>query len=553
MQVQQIIDSVWSIHGNWQGLSFGQLAVLFVVYVIQRRTHTLSKMEVWLKQHRLVVEQVTGWQVGEKEATDDRLGILMESLGAEEAAGYQMQRQLSQRQIQAYALPKQVLRYDTSSFSVYHAPPKAGEAAHEVLRFGYSKDRRPDLLQFKQGLATLDPAGLPLFTQTLPGEVADDGLYIPVWQEMVATLGSPDFLFVADCKAASQETRATIAKAQGRYLFPLPLTGDTPAWLQAQVAQHPSETIFLPTVLDERGHPKQYGQGFVVERSQEYVWPDGTRTAWREQCFVTRSDAHAQRKQRALRERLQRTAQALHGLRPKSDEQAAQFAHRAQQVLVAHQTTAYFQVTVEEAWHEQKRYLRRGRPGPHTPFEIQTVCHLTLRVERQNDAIAQAEQMAGWRVYVTNASAPEMNLTQAIAYYRDEWQVEHGFHRFKGGSLPALPLAIRLPERIRGLMLLLFVALQALTLIEFVSRRTLAQEQTPLAGLFPGNPKRQTSRPTAEQLLAVFEYLHLIVEPHETPRRCYLNEPLSKLQVRVLDLLQLSPDIYRFGKVLAPP
>lgn len=124
-----------------------------------------------------------------------------------------------------------MVRYDTSSFSVYHAPPETAQAVHELLRFGYSKDRRPDLLQFKQGLATLDPAGMPLFTQTLTGNVADDGLYVPAWRAMVVTtLVSSDFLFVADCKAASQETRATIAQENGRCLFPLPLTGDTPAW-----------------------------------------------------------------------------------------------------------------------------------------------------------------------------------------------------------------------------------------------------------------------------------------------------------------------------------
>jgi hypothetical protein len=30
------------------------------------------------------------------------------------------------------------------------------------------KNHRPDLLQFKQGLGTLDPAGIPLVTETLP-------------------------------------------------------------------------------------------------------------------------------------------------------------------------------------------------------------------------------------------------------------------------------------------------------------------------------------------------------------------------------------------------
>ncbi len=146
-----------------------------------------------------------------------------------------------------------------------------------------------------------------------------------------------------------------------------------------------------------------------------------------------------------------------------------------------------------------------------------------------------------------------MNLVDAVMYYRDEWQVEHGMHRFKKGSLPALPLGIRIAERIHGLMLLLFVALQALTLIEFVAARSLAQEKTTLAGLVPGNPKRKTARPSAERLLASFEYLHLLVEKQRDTLKLTINESLSDLQLQILHLLCLSPDIYSFGHVAAPP
>jgi len=44
---------------------------------------------------------------------------------------------------------------------------------------------------------------------------------------MVDTIGKPDFSYIADCKAASHETRAGIDHGKGYYLFPLPMTGDT--------------------------------------------------------------------------------------------------------------------------------------------------------------------------------------------------------------------------------------------------------------------------------------------------------------------------------------
>lgn len=103
-----------------------------------------------------------------------------------------------------------------------------------------------------------------------------------------------------------------------------------------------------------------------------------------------------------------------------------------------------------------------------------------------------------------------------MAYYRDEWLVEHGFHRFKKGSLPALPLLLRLDERIRGLMLLLMAALQALTLLEFVSQSQLKANQETIAGLVPGNPIMKTNHPSVERILAQFEGLHLFIEETDT-------------------------------------
>jgi transposase len=77
-----------------------------------------------------------------------------------------------------------------------------------LLRLGHSKNHRPDLLQFKQGLGTLDPAGIPLVTHTRSGNAADDPLYVPAWQELRALIGHREFLFIADCKAVALDTRS---------------------------------------------------------------------------------------------------------------------------------------------------------------------------------------------------------------------------------------------------------------------------------------------------------------------------------------------------------
>jgi transposase len=150
MRFQEAIDTIWQPHPYWQGLSYGQLAVLFVAYVLYTHTHRLSGMEDWLDSHRTTLEKLTGWTIRVKEATDDRVGHMIETLGREEETANRFQRQIGQNLIQAYALPTEIARYDTTSFSVHHAAPEDGHGKG-LLGFGHSKDHRADLLQFKQG------------------------------------------------------------------------------------------------------------------------------------------------------------------------------------------------------------------------------------------------------------------------------------------------------------------------------------------------------------------------------------------------------------------
>jgi len=548
MQIQVIIDRIWDAHTNWQGLSYGQLAVLFVAYIIYQRSHRLSSMEEWVNGHHTVLEQVTGWSIGEKEATDDRLGNLLETLGSNEEQSVEFQRQLGGHLIQAYELPTEVGRYDTTSFNVHHAPPEAEAPEHALLRFGYSKDKRPDLLQFKQGLGTLDPAGVPLVTHTLSGETADDGQYLPAWEQMCQIIGHRQWLLVSDSKAAAGQTRATIDHGGGRYLFPLPLTGKTPVWLRAQLLNPPlePEKIYLPGVLDKEKNPKAVGQGFVVERTITEALADGSSHDWPEQWFVSQSFAHAERTKASLQRRVSHTVAKLNSMRPKAEETAAEFQHRADRLLKQQNVGDYVTVTVLETVTTTKRYLKPGRPTSDSPARLIEQRQLSLELQIDQPALDEAYQLAGWRVYVTNVSAQGMSLTQATRYYRDEWLVEHGFHRFKGGCLPTLPLFLRLPERIIGLMLLLLVALQALTLLEFVARRNLKAQKEEIARLVPGNPKNKTDRPTAERLLAAFTNLHLVVETGQTEITGYLNESLTPLQKQILTLLNLPETIFDF-------
>jgi transposase len=545
MHVDVIIDQVLgSPHGNWEGLSYGEVALVFVAYVLMRCTHFLSPMQDWASHHLVSLSQALGKPVREADFTDDRLGVILSHLGDDATQpGEQIEQALGQHLVRAYTLPTETARIDTTTVSVHHQ----SETTDELMKFGHSKDHRPDLRQFKVVLGTLDPVGVPLATAVVSGEQADDPQYVPTWQRMVDVIGHPDFLTVGDCKLASVANRAQIHAGGGFYLTPLPLTGNTPAELAAWVLNPPRtpSAIRLP---GQASSEPPVGQGFEVE--VECAWQNPKTSdpvTWTERQLVLQSAAHAQRQQAGLQDRLTKAESALRALKPAQEQ--ADLEKRAQALLTRYAVADYVEVRYAEHVECQTHYIGGGRPGPNR--RTQTLETRTWQVDpqRRQAAIDRFNRLAGWRVYVTNTPTQRLNVAEAVNCYRQEWQPEHGFHRLKGGVLAITPLFLKDANRIRGLLLLLGIALRVLTLTEFVVRRELAKSDEPLKGLYAGNPNRATNRPTTERLLKAFDNITLYRHANATHIWYEVTE-LSPLQRRILHLMHVPESVYAPPSVL---
>ena len=539
MRVDAIIDRVLGPpHGNWEGLSYGELALVFVAYVVMCCTHFLSPMQAWARKHLLSLSQALGKPVREADFTDDRLGVLLSHLGEDATQpGEQIELELGQHILRAYELPSDTARIDMTTVSVYHRPNND----NGLMQFGRSKDHRPDLRQFKAVLGTLDPVGLPLATAPLSGEQADDPHYVPAWGRLVATIGRPDFLVVGDCKLASLANRGHIQSRGGFYLAPLPLTGNTPTELQAWVLKAPRapQAIRLP---GQAPTEPPVGRGFEVEVECTWQTPDTQASvAWTERRLIVQSQAHAQRQRAGLNERLTKAETAVRALQPATER--AELEQRAQAILTRYSVTDYLDRSDTEQVERQTRYVGPGRPGPHRLTQTVETHTWTVTTKRRRAAIHQFNRLAGWRQYATNASAARLSLTGAVNCYRQEWQPEHGFHRLKGGWLAITPLFLKDDNRIRGLLLLLGIALRVLTLTEFVARRNVTATGETLKGLYAGNPNRATNRPTAERLLKAFDDITLYRHDSATAVWYEVTE-LSPVQRRVLQLLGVPEDVY---------
>jgi transposase len=428
------------------------------------------------------------------------------------------------------------------------------EKKHTLFKVGRNKAGVYEV-QFKLMLGVLDPLGMPVAGDVVAGSEADDPLYVPVYRRIRKTLGKVGLLYIGDSKMGALETRAVIADGQDLYLVPLAMVGQTPAFLDEQLAKVWAGEIALtdiyfpedlPTGPEQEPDPElAIAAGFEVQRQQEAILEDGTTITWTERALIIRSKAFAETKERHFEQRLARTEAKLEALTPPPGRGKRQFRDEdtlrqaVDNILQSSKTTAFFDIELERQVTTRQIRAYAGRPA-RSEEKVRYQVHVT----RQETVIEQAKRRLGWRVYATNAAAEKLSLTQAVLAYRSQYLAERPFARLKGPLLALLPLYVQRDDHAKGLIQLLTLALRLLVILEFVVRRSLAERDETLSGLYDGNPKRRTSTPSAELLLKAFEHISLTMLTQAGQIVHQRLTPLSDLQVRILELLDLSPDIY---------
>src|SRR2546422_7560195 len=216
MGLPTLFDNHCPTHGNWTGLSLGWVSTIWLSAILSRGAHRLVHVEPWVAKRLWTLGVTTGQAVTRVDFTDDRRAVVRRRLSHDERWGA-FASALHPHTVRVYDRLTQRVHGDSPSASAYATVREGG-----LFQCGHSKDDRPDLPQVKVMQAVLDPLGMPLATDVVSGERADDPLYMPCIERVQASLGRHGLLYVGDCKMASRDTRARIAAAGDVYLCPLP-------------------------------------------------------------------------------------------------------------------------------------------------------------------------------------------------------------------------------------------------------------------------------------------------------------------------------------------
>ncbi len=511
MGLPEVLDRHIPRHWTQRGISWGWTAVIWLAYILTEGDHRKVSVETYLKGMQHTLSHLTAQVIEPLDFSDDRLSHLLTHL-SKRPYWHQIEQDLNTRSIAVYDLSQEVIRCDATTVSGEHEVTADG-----LLQFGHSKDD-PTRPQIKVMMGSLDPLGMPLSTDVLSGERADDGLYLPIIERIRHGLQTPGLLFVGDCKMSALDTRAYLAKHQDWYLSPLPLTGATAeaidAWITTGVTQGERGALARIERTNDRGHTVLVAEGYEFERT---CGAPGGAGVWRERVFVVRSPIHADQQAAGLEKRLGHAETQLMALTPPRGRGKRQITDEAtlvaaiDGVLTAHRVDGLLRVTWEKQVEQTTQYVGRGRGAVHREKRvIQKIRYHIIHIARQEGTIAARRQRFGWKAFVTNAEHTRLSLQDAVLCYRHEYRIERIFNRLKS-RVHIAPLFVKRNEQIEGLTYLLTLGVRVLTVTEFVLRRSLETAQAKLPGLHPENKQKQTDKPTAERILKAFSDISLTI------------------------------------------
>ena len=385
MGVPRLLDSYFPSHGNRQGLSVGWLTAMWLSHLLSEADHRLSCVRGWAKQRLETLRCGSGQALTELDFTDDRLADVLTAL-SNDAQWQGFESALNQNLLRVYDLSAERVRLDSTTASSYGSVTEDG-----LLQFGYSKDHRPDLPQLKVMLASLDPLGMPLVTQVLSGEQADDPLYVPAIQQVRQGVGRRGLLYIGDSKMGALATRAVVQAGGDFYLCPLG-RGQLPAQgLAAYLAAVWTGQQALTAICGEGedGTEKQIAEGFELTQELTAVVAGATVT-WLERRLVIRSLALAEAAIRGLQTRLTRAQAELAALTERKRGKKvladrAQWRQAAETILTRHDVAGLLRLDVQEIRHDRR--LRAYSPRPAT---VQVAKALRVQVTVDEQAVQAA-------------------------------------------------------------------------------------------------------------------------------------------------------------------
>jgi len=406
-----------------------------------------------------------------------------------------------------------------------------------ALSLGYNKDYRPDLKQLLFTLTVSRDGAVPIHYKAYDGNTSDDKTHIYTWEALRRITARSDFIYVADSKLCTREQMAYITKEGGRFISVLPETRKESGWFKSWFR---TRQINWQELLRRPDHRRP-------ESAEHVYWgyespmasEEGYRILWI--LSSQKQDQDATGRER----KIEKAIKALDVLKGKVGTRKwktkKQIEKAVREILEKTQSARWFdwKMVVEDV--ETYKQKGKGRPGKNTEYVKVVKQKWSFEAMPNGTKIQEDAATDGLFPLITNMKAEDLSMKEVLRKYKFQPYIEKRHQQFKS-VFDAAPVFLKLPHRIEALMFVYFIVLLLNALIERELRLAMRKEKIRSLPLYP--EQRRCKYPTTARIIDLFSNLrrHILFQENEEMKCFY--DPISDLQVQILDLLAISKKHY---------
>jgi transposase len=441
---------------------------------------------------------------------------------------------LALRAIKTFQLQCAQIHQDTTTVTFSGRYP--AWRAPETLTHGNNKDHRPDLKQLVLGLSVTADGAVPLVHKIYSGNQTDDRLHLENHQRLRRLLQRCDFVYVADCKLASEDNLCRLAGCGGRFVSVMPRTRKEDGDFRQRVRQNQVQWVHLLSRKNSRKPDSKIDRYDLALGQYQAI---GFRLLW------IRSTQKAEQDAETRTRHIDQTLEALRKLQTRLNTYRLKLRPAIKQalkkILQDHHTQDWIGYQIHTDRQYQKRFPKRGRPPRSQKAELTWKPYYTLSFAVNRVALEQEALADGVFPLITNLEEADYPARRVLEIYKFQPFLEKRHSQLKTWQ-EITPVLLKKDERVIAYLHMHVMALMVATLIERQLRRAMKQRSIPSLPLYPES--RQCRFPTMFDIVRVFQGLERY-ETVDDDQVTLFPAKLDPLQRQVLELLDVPASLYQ--------
>jgi transposase len=470
---------------------------------------------------------------------DDRVGRSLDVLFDADRAS--MLTNIVLKAIDEFCIDLSQLHNDSTTVTVY-GEYKATRSTRKgktsiALLHGFNKDYRQDLKQLLFTLTVSRDGAVPIHYKGYDGNTTDDQTHIYTWEALRRLTGRSDFIYVADSKLCTRKQTSHISKEGGRFISVLPETRKECSWFKEW---YRSNKVQWDELLRRPDHRRPESAEHIYWGYESAMPSDeGYRIIWI--LSSQKQEQDAQTRQRNIEKTIKELDTLKGKVGTRNWKTKGQIEKAVADIFAKHQSGRWFDWKMVLEQIETYKQKGKGRPGKNTEYAKNVKNSWTFEAMPNGIKIQEDALFDGVFPLITNIETKELSMKEVLLKYKFQPYIEKRHQQFKS-AFEAAPVFLKLPHRIEALMFVYFIVLLLNALIERELRLAMEREKIHSLPLYP--EQRECKYPTAIRIIDLFsdQRRHILFSGSKKVK--YFYDPLSDLQAKILNLLNVSKKDY---------